>query len=332
VRQLHNKKGTNMNGSVKRLCDAVRDNVGKVIVGKENVVDLMLISLLCGGHMLIEDVPGTGKTKLVKSFAASLGCSDSRIQFTPDLLPSDITGINYFNMKKGEFEFVPGPVFASVVLADEINRATPKTQAGLLECMEEGQATIDGKTYPLEDPFMVIATQNPVENMGVFPLPEAQLDRFLVKTVMKYPSHAENVAILSRFCSEDPLISLKPVATVADVRAAREELNAVFVHRDIMEYITSICEATRTAEGVVLGVSPRGAISLMRVAKGFAALGGRHYVTPDDVKHAALPTLPHRLALTGAARIRKNAAETVVKEILASVTVPTEAELGWSRG
>ncbi len=321
-----------MKGSVKRLCDAVKENVGKVIVGKESVVDLMLISLLCGGHMLIEDVPGTGKTKLVKSFAASLGCSDSRIQFTPDLLPSDITGINYFNMKKGEFEFVPGPVFASVVLADEINRATPKTQSGLLECMEEGQATIDGKTYPLGDPFMVIATQNPVENTGVFPLPEAQLDRFLVKTVMKYPTHAENVAILERFCSSDPLAELKAVATVEDIKNAREEMNAVFVHRDIFEYISSLCEATRTLEGVVLGVSPRGAISLMRVAKGYAALGGRDYVTPDDVKNAALPTLPHRLTLTGAARIRKNAAETMLKELLGKVTVPTEAELGWSRG
>ena len=321
-----------MNGSVKHLCDAVKHNVGHVIVGKENVVDLMLISLLCGGHMLIEDVPGTGKTKLVKAFAASLGCSDSRIQFTPDLLPSDITGINYFNMKKGEFEFVPGPVFASVVLADEINRATPKTQSGLLECMEEHQATIDGKTYPLSDPFMVIATQNPVENMGVFPLPEAQLDRFLVKTTMKYPTHAENVTILQRFCSSDPLTELRPVASVQDVLEARRELDAIFVHHDIFEYITSLCEATRSLEGVVLGVSPRGAISLMRVAKGFAALSGRRYVTPDDVKAAALPTLPHRLTLTGAARIRKNAAETMVAELIGKVTVPTESELGWSRG
>jgi MoxR-like ATPase len=321
-----------MNASVKKLCDAVKENVAKVIVGKDSVVDLMLITLLCGGHMLIEDVPGTGKTKLVKSFAASLGCSDSRIQFTPDLLPSDITGINYFNMKKGEFEFVPGPVFASVVLADEINRATPKTQSGLLECMEEGQATIDGKSYPLNDVFMVIATQNPVENMGVFPLPEAQLDRFLVKTVMKYPTHAENVAILERFCSTDPLTALEPVATAEDVKTAREELNAVYVHRDIMEYISSICEATRNLEGVVLGISPRGAISLMRVAKGFAALSGRSYVTPDDVKKAVLPTLPHRLTLTGAARIRKNAAEAMIRELMERVTVPTESELGWSRG
>ncbi len=321
-----------MDNSVKKLCDAVKENVGKVIVGKDSVVDLMLITLLCGGHMLIEDVPGTGKTKLVKSFAASLGCSDSRIQFTPDLLPSDITGINYFNMKKGEFEFVPGPVFASVVLADEINRATPKTQSGLLECMEEGQATIDGKTYPLNDVFMVIATQNPIENMGVFPLPEAQLDRFLVKTVMKYPTHAENVAILERFCSVDPLTELKPVATAEDVLKAREAMNAVFVHRDIMEYISSVCEATRNMEGVVLGVSPRGAISLMRVAKGFAALSGRSYVTPDDVKMAAMPTLPHRLTLTGAARIRKNAAEAMIRDLIDRVTVPTESELGWSRG
>lgn len=321
-----------MSRQIQLLCDAVKQNVAKVIVGKDNVTDLMLISLLCGGHMLIEDVPGTGKTKLVKAFAASLSVSDSRIQFTPDLLPSDITGINYFNMKNGEFEFVPGPVFAGIVLADEINRATPKTQAGLLECMEEGQATIDGKTYPLSKVFMVIATQNPVENAGVFPLPEAQLDRFLVKTSMEYPSHNENVEILRRFLSSDPLQSLSAVATDEQVLACRQELSSVFVHDDILDYMTSICEATRRYEGVVLGVSPRGALSLMRVAKGYAAIDGRDYVTPDDVKKAALPVLPHRLVLSGAMRVRKNAAYQVIEEILRTVTVPTESELGWSRG
>ncbi len=313
----------------KELREALKKEVAKVIVGKEEVLDLMLISLLCGGHMLIEDVPGTGKTMLVKAFAAALSFPCSRIQFTPDLLPSDITGINYFNMKKSEFEFVPGPVFSPIVLADEINRATPKTQAGLLECMEERQATIDGKTYRLSDPFLVVATENPVESMGVFPLPEAQLDRFLVKTAMDYPTHEENVAILERFGSSDPLGEVKPVAGREEILACRREMNGVFVHRDILSYITSLAEATRKREGVLLGVSPRGALSLLRVAKGYAALSGRSFVTPDDVKRAALPTLPHRLLLTGSARIRKNAAEETVREVLLHTQVPSETELGW---
>ena len=321
-----------MQNPIKTLCDEVKRNVEKVIVGKEKVIDLMLISLLCGGHMLIEDVPGTGKTKLVKAFAASLSLPDSRIQFTPDLLPSDITGINYFNMKSGEFRFLPGPVFSSVLLADEINRATPKTQAGLLECMEEGQATIDGKTYPLSPVFLVIATQNPVENAGVFPLPEAQLDRFLVKTTMAYPTHEENIEILRRFGKSDPLTELRPVADEGAILAAREALGDVYVHEDLLDYVSSICEATRRREGVVLGVSPRGALSLLRVAKGYAAIRGRTYVTPDDVKTAARAALPHRLVLSGAMRVRKNAASEVIEEVLATMTVPTESELGWSRG
>ena len=321
-----------METSIAKLRLDIRDNVGRVIVGKDEVIDLMLIALLCGGHMLIEDVPGTGKTMLVKSFSASVSCTSSRIQFTPDLLPSDITGINYFNMKQSEFEFVPGAVFSNIVLADEINRATPKTQSGLLECMEERQATIDGKTYSLSEPFMVIATQNPVENMGVFPLPEAQLDRFLIKTSMKYPTHQESVEILDRFCAANPLEELRAVASAEDILSCRKELSSVFVHRDILEYITSVCEATRKYENVVLGVSPRGAISLMKVAKGFAALRGRTHVIPDDVKSAALPTLPHRLVMTSAARIKKDAAEAVIKDILEHIPVPTESELGWARG
>ena len=321
-----------MKKKISELYAKVTENVGKVIVGKDNVTELMLISLLCGGHMLIEDVPGTGKTMLVKSFAASLSCTNSRIQFTPDLLPSDITGINFFNMKLSEFRFVPGPVFSNIVLADEINRATPKTQAGLLECMEEKQATIDGKTYPLSEPFMVIATQNPIENMGVFPLPEAQLDRFLIKTSMNYPDHSESVEILDRFCSGNPLSALQPVADADEIAECRKELDEVFVHRDIMEYITSICEATRKYENVVLGVSPRGAICLMKVAKGFAAVRGRDHVIPDDVKSAAIPTLPHRLVMTSAARIKKDSAEAVIKDIIDHTSVPTESELGWSRG
>ena len=269
---------------------------------------------------------------LVKSLAASIDCEAKRIQFTPDLLPSDITGINYFNMKTSEFEFVPGPVFANIVLADEINRATPKTQSGLLECMEENQATIDGVTYNLARPFMVVATQNPIESMGVFPLPEAQLDRFLIKTSMQYPSHDEGVDILERFNSENPLVELDSVATKEDIIMCQEEVNKVYVHRDLMDYIVRICEATREYENVALGVSPRGALSLLRVAKGFAAISNRDFLIPDDVKRAAMPVLPHRLVMTSSSRIKKNAANEVIEDVLNRVHVPTEAVLGWSAG
>ena len=319
-----------MANSIYPIYEKIKGNIQKVIVGKSDVIDLLLISLFCRGHMLLEDVPGTGKTMLVKSLAASVDCSSSRVQFTPDLLPSDITGINFFNMKTTEFEFVKGPIFANLIIADEINRATPKTQSGLLECMEEMQATIDGKTYKLEQPFMVIATQNPVENMGVFPLPEAQLDRFLIKMNMQYPTHAEGISILERFNVDSPLTKLEPVVTAQDVIDAQEALPKIFVHKDIMGYIVSLVEATRNFESVVLGVSPRGALSLMKVAKGYAAIDNRDYVMPDDVKKAALPVLTHRIMLTSSAKIKKNAAENVIKEIVEAVSVPTESSLGWS--
>ena len=303
----------------------IKENIGQVIVGKEDTIDMLLVSMLCGGHVLLEDVPGTGKTMLIKSLAASVGCDFKRIQFTPDLLPSDITGINFFNMKKSEFEFVPGPIFANIVLADEINRATPKTQSGLLECMEEGQTTIDGKTYHLAAPFMVIATQNPVENMGTFPLPEAQLDRFLMKGSMDYPNHMEGVDILARFDKASPLEKLSPVVTQQELCRAIEQLPKVYVCKELMSYITNIVEKTRKYPKVILGVSPRGALSLMRAAKGYAAIAGRNYVTPDDVKRAAHPVLDHRIMLENSARIHKNAAYNVVEDILGTVTVPTEA-------
>ena len=311
--------------NITQVYTKIKDNIGKVIVGKEDTIDMLLVSMLCGGHVLLEDVPGTGKTMLIKSLAASVGCSFKRIQFTPDLLPSDITGINFFNMKKSEFEFVPGPIFANIVLADEINRATPKTQSGLLECMEEGQTTIDGKTYRLKAPFMVIATQNPVENMGTFPLPEAQLDRFLMKGSMEYPNHIEGVDILARFDKASPLETLEPVVSEQELCRAIEELPRVYVCREIMNYITNIVEKTRKYPKVILGVSPRGALSLMRAAKGYAAISGRNYVTPDDVKRAAHPVLDHRIMLENSARIHKNAAYNVVEDILGTVTVPTEA-------
>ena len=319
-----------MANSIYPIYEKIKGNIQKVIVGKSDVIDLLLISLFCRGHMLLEDVPGTGKTMLVKSLAASVDCSSSRVQFTPDLLPSDITGINFFNMKTSEFEFVKGPIFANLIIADEINRATPKTQSGLLECMEEMQATIDGTTYKLEQPFMVIATQNPVENMGVFPLPEAQLDRFLIKMSMQYPTHAEGISILERFNVDSPLAKLEPVVTAQDIIDAQDALPKIFVHKDIMGYIVSLVEATRTFESVVLGVSPRGALSLMKVAKGYAAIDNRDYVMPDDVKKAALPVLTHRIMLTSSAKIKKNAAENVIREIVEAVSVPTESSLGWS--
>ena len=303
----------------------IKDNIAKVIVGKDDTIDMLLVSMLCGGHILLEDVPGTGKTMLIKSLAASVGCDFKRIQFTPDLLPSDITGVNFFNMKKSEFEFIPGPIFANIVLADEINRATPKTQSGLLERMEEAQATIDGKTYPLASPFMVIATQNPVESMGTFPLPEAQLDRFLMKGSMDYPTHEESVNILARFDKSSPLATLESVVSAEEMKQAIEELPSIYICRELMGYISSIVEATRSYPRVVLGVSPRGALSLMKAAKGYAAIAGRDYVLPDDIKRAAHPVLEHRLTLENALRIRKNAASEIIDDILSSTAVPTEA-------
>ncbi len=309
---------------INALYKKLNDNIHKVIVGKDDTIRLLYISLLCGGHILIEDVPGTGKTMLVKSFSASLECDCKRIQFTPDLMPSDITGINYYNMKTTDFELIKGPIFANIVLADEINRATPKTQSGLLECMEERQATIEGTGYPCPEPFMIIATQNPLENMGTFPLPEAQIDRFFMKCSMSYPKFNENVDILDRFNRNNPLNSLKPVATQKDVLEAQSELNDIFIHRDLLKYITLIVENTRNYPSVVLGSSPRGALALMKASKCAAAIEGRSYVLPDDVKKMAVPTLAHRLMMTSSARLKLNAGEEVIKDIVEKATVPTE--------
>lgn len=309
---------------INELYKKLSENIHKVIVGKDETIRLLYISLLCGGHILIEDVPGTGKTMLVKSFAASLACDCKRIQFTPDLMPSDITGINYYNMKTTDFELIKGPIFANIVLADEINRATPKTQSGLLECMEERQATIEGIRCPCPEPFMIIATQNPLENMGTFPLPEAQIDRFFMKCSMSYPKFNENVDILDRFNRSNPLEKLQPIASVSDVLEAQKELADIYIHRDLLKYITFIIEATRSYQSVVLGSSPRGGLALMRAAKCMAAIEGRKYVLPDDVKKVAVPTLAHRLMMTSSARLKLNAGEEVIKDIVEKAPVPTE--------
>lgn len=299
------------------------ENIGKVIVGKEETIQLLLAALLSGGHVLLEDMPGTGKTKLAKSLAASMEGVFSRIQFTPDLLPSDVTGMNIYNRKSGEFVLHKGPVFANVLLADEINRATPRTQAGLLECMEEHQVTIDGQRLMLESPFMVIATQNPVESAGTFPLPEAQMDRFMMRLSMGLPGQEEEVLILERFGGEDPYEKLESVITREQILQMREVAKEVFVHPVLQTYIVELAAATRKEPELAFGVSPRGSLALMQAAKAYAALLGRSYCIPDDVRALAVPVFSHRLGFQGGRRDTARQ-QTLVQRILKEVPVPAE--------
>lgn len=303
------------------LYDKVMNNMEKVIVGKRDVLTLILTSMVAGGHVLIEDVPGTGKTKLAKALAKSFDTEFSRIQFTPDLLPSDITGLNVYDPKTGNFVLRQGPVFTNILLADEINRATPRTQAGLLEVMEERQITIDGQRFEPGMPFFVIATQNPVETAGTFPLPEAQMDRFMMKLSVGIPAHDQEIAILDKYQSMDPLETLLPVVTGEDLLAVRREAEEVFVHPGIMDYIVRLAEGTRASNDILLGVSPRGSLALMHAAKACAALQGLTYCTPDHVRTVAPGVLVHRIIL---AYGKNTDCEKFIHDIIKRTAVPTE--------
>jgi MoxR-like ATPase len=304
------------------ILEAVLRNVEGVIVGKRDEVELALIALACQGHLLIEDVPGVGKTVLAKSLARSIGCQFKRIQFTPDLLPSDVTGVSIYNQKTGEFEYRPGPVIAQVVLADEINRATPKTQASLLEAMEERQVTVDGTTYEMPRPFMVLATQNPIEYEGTFPLPEAQLDRFMLRLKLGYPTRDDEVIVLDRQQYSHPVETLEQVVSAEDLLAAQAEVRQVHVSVELRQYIVDLSSATRRHSDVYLGASPRGSLALFRAAQARALLRGRDYALPDDVKALAESALAHRLIVNPSARVRGVGASEILAEILRAAPVP----------
>ena len=307
---------------VQAVGQKIVDNVEQVIVGKHEAVQSTVIALLCEGHLLIEDVPGTGKTMLAKSVAKSLGCKFRRIQFTPDMLPSDVTGISVFNQKTREFEFRPGPVMAQIVLTDEINRATPKTQSALLEAMEERQLTVDGVTYPLERPFLVLATQNPIEYEGTFPLPEAQLDRFMLRIHLGYPSSQDEITMLDSQQFTHPVTRIEQVVPTEELMAAQEQIKSIHISDLIKEYIVSLVNVTRKHSDVYLGASPRGSLALYKTGQARAAILGRDYVIPDDIKALAVETLAHRLIISPSARIKNVDPRAVIQEILDSTPVP----------
>ena len=310
---------------VSAMAARVRENVGRVIVGRDQVIEYVLTALLSEGHILLDDVPGMGKTVLAKSIARSLDCSFRRIQFTPDLMPADVSGVNIYNQKTGDFEFRPGPLLAQFVLADEINRASPRTQAALLEAMEERQLTVEGETMPMERPFLVIATQNPVELEGTFPLPEAQLDRFLLRLQMGYPDADEEDAILRRFERAQPLDDLEPVVAAGELREMVRAVEQVQVGETVRSYIVALVQATRDDDALALGASPRASLALLRSSRALAAIRDRDYVTPDDVQEMAHVVLPHRLLLAAQARLRSQTSDDVLERVLQKVTVPIEA-------
>lgn len=304
----------------------IQTNISRVIIGKKAVIDKLLAALLAGGHVLIEDTPGTGKTMLAKALAASMDVEFGRIQFTPDLLPADVTGLNVYNQQTASFEFTPGPVFTNILLADEINRATPRTQSSLLECMEEKQVTVDGQTRKLSEPFFLMATQNPVETAGTYPLPEAQMDRFAMQLSMGYPTVDEELEIMERFITNNPLEDLKPVCNGEDIIEMRAACRQIFVHDCVRKYIAQIIQATREHGSLALGVNPRGTLAYLRCVQAYAAIQGRDFVTPDDVKALCVPVLAHRLL--SYATHQSGTVQSVLEEIMENVPVPTEA---WSK-
>ena len=310
--------------TLQQMVEATQKNVGQVIVGKEDVVELLLVALFCQGHVLLEDVPGIGKTTLAKTLARSLGCSFQRIQFTPDLLPSDITGVSIFNQKTNEFEYRPGPIVSQIVLADEINRAGPRTQSALLEAMQERQVTVDGVTRSLPYPFLVLATQNPIELEGTFPLPEAQIDRFLMRLALGYPEYEEEREILRRFRADDPAVRVEPILTAEEIHQASEVCRQVYVHPVIEDFVLDLARASRVDPAIELGVSPRGSMALLYTSQALAAIRGRDYVIPDDVKYLTMPVLTHRLILSPDARLRGRSAEDVLDELIDQVPVTVE--------
>ena len=309
------------------LSNKLIDNIEKMIVGKRDKAELVVTALPAGGNVLLEDVPGTGKTMLARSLAASVGVDFKRIQFTPDLLPADLTGITYFDPKTSDFTFRKGAVFTNVLLADEINRATPRTQSALLEAMEEKQITIDGTTYILHDPFFVIATQNPVETHGTYPLPEAQLDRFMIKTGMGYPETEEYISLIETHGAGNALSSLTAVCTAEDIKSAKEQCEKIYLHKDLAAYIVNLAEKTRTAESVLLGLSTRGILAAVRMSRALAAVRGRGFVTPDDIKYIFPYIACHRLILSGGYKHKAGRAEEIISGILSSQPVPSE---NWS--